>query len=313
MKNIFLVAALLATFTANACDVCSMYLVINPTDYRNSFQLNYRFRSAEALVKQGFLNQQMHIGSGYFSEDTFVEEYFTTYDAWGNFFLNERLQLSVNLPYNIAENYFNDSLVQEASGLGDVSALLLYQVHNTMSGADTDFRQRFSVGGGVKLPTGNYKMILDDEPVQPEYQPGTGSIDFLVNAQYIMRFKNWGGTANALYQLNGENNLGYAFANGFNGAATVFYQWQTGDQTVIMPEVGLFHEFAERDTENGVHMFGTGGSSTFAQYGLRTFLGDFALSGYYFYPVNQSLNDFQLSDNPRVTVSLQYTFAGKGK
>lgn len=309
MKRILMAFLLLNASWAYACDMCSIYLTINPTDYKHSLQLNYRYRGASAMIKQGFLNQQAHIGSGYFPEDTYVEEYFHTIDAWGNFFLSERLQLMVNLPYQIAENYYNDTIVQEASGIGDISGLLMYQVHNTKADAPVKFRQRFSVGGGLKLPTGKYKMEKDDEPIQQEYQPGTGSIDFILNAQYLMRYRKAGLSANVLYKINGENNQEYAFANGTNIDIRLFYQIKATKSVMIMPEVGVFYEEAERDIERGSQVYGTGGNATFGSLGLRTFYKEFSLIGTYFSSWNESLNDFQLANKERFVIGLIYTFS----
>jgi len=309
MKRLFIACLMLNASWVFACDMCSIYLTINPTDYKHSLQLNYRYRSASALIKQGFLNQQLHVGSGYFPEDTYAEEYFHTIDAWGTFFLSERLQLMVNLPYQFAESYYNDTIVQEASGIGDISGLLLYQVHNTKADSPTKFRQRLNVGGGLKLPTGKYKMEMDDEPIQQEFQPGTGSIDLILNAQYLMRYRSAGLSANVLYKVNGENNQQYAFANGANLDLRLFYQLKIKESLMVMPEVGVFYEEAERDIEREVPVYGTGGSATFGTFGLRTFYRDFSLVMSYFTPWSESLNDFQLANKERVVVGLVYTFS----
>lgn len=282
MKQLLIAFLLMNATGVYACDMCSIYLTINPTDYKHSIQLNYRYRGASAMIKQGFLNQQAHVGSGYFPEDTYAEEYFHTIDAWGNFFLSERLQLMVNLPYQIAENYYNDTIVQEASGVGDISGLLMYQVYNTKAEAPSKFRQRFSVGGGLKLPTGKYKIEADKEPIQQEYQPGTGSIDLILNAQYLMRYKNAGFSANVLYKINGENNQEYSFANGTNLDFRLFYQLKTSKSLMIMPEVGVFYEEAERDIERGVQVYGTGGNVSFGTIGGPHFLQTIFVNRYIF-------------------------------
>tara|TARA_B100000780_G_C21108197_1_gene447630 strand:- start:1272 stop:2222 length:951 start_codon:yes stop_codon:yes gene_type:complete len=310
-KWFLFVGLILFSFKSQACDLCSMYLTINPNDYKHSLQLNYRYRSAEALIKQGFLSAQAHVAEGYYPYDTYVKEQFQTIDLWGKFYLTQKLQLMVNLPYHINEYSENDTITQSTQGIGDISALALYQVYNSMYDANNNFRQRFNVGGGIKLPTGSYKEFIDDEFIDEDYQLGTGSIDFMINAQYLAKYKRVGLSTNLLYKINGENNMGYAFSNGLSADIKLFYQQPIGSKTVFMPEVGIYHEQAERDIQNRTTVPNTGGKVSYINTGVRLFYNNLALAANYFVPVSEALNDFQLANNDRFIVSLTWSFSSK--
>ena len=296
---------------AFACDLCSMYLTINPNDYKHSLQINYRYRSAEALIEQGYLSSQYHVADGYYPYDTYAKETFQTIDIWGRFYLTQKLQLIVNLPYQISAYSQNDTVTQSAEGIGDISALALYQVYNSMYSGKDGLRHRFIAGGGLKLPTGAYKLIEDDTPISEDYQPGTGSIDFILNAQYMVKYKRVGISSNFLYKFNGENELGYSFSNGLNADVRLFYQQPIGKKWVVMPEVGVFQEQAERDVDNQAQVSNTGGKVSLFNSGLRVFYKDVAIAANYFIPVKEELNDFQLANNDRVVVSLTWSFSTK--
>jgi len=107
------------------------------------------------------------------------------------------------------------------SGLGDVSLIYLRDVYK-----DTDFRtrQRFSVGLGVKAPTGKHtSRNSSGDLVHMMMQAGTGSWDGLLIANGTLAFgehadggAQWLLSPSLTYQMNSRNNLGYKVGDRLN-------------------------------------------------------------------------------------------------
>jgi hypothetical protein len=75
------------------------------------------------------------------------------------------------------------------------------------------------VGGGVKLPTGKYNTN-NNGSVNPSFQLGTGSWDYLLATEYIVRRKQFGLNTMLNYVIKTENRKWYRFGNQFNYAGT---------------------------------------------------------------------------------------------
>jgi hypothetical protein len=69
----------------------------------------------------------------------------------------------------------------------------------------------WQVGGGVKLPTGKYNTN-NNGSVNPSFQLGTGSWDYLLATEYIVRRKQFGLNTMLNYVIKTENGNGIALA-----------------------------------------------------------------------------------------------------
>lgn len=107
-------------------------------------------------------------------------------------------------------------------GIGDVSLLYLRDIYKD---ADMRTRQRFSVGIGVKAPTGDYKArnASNQNLVHMMMQAGTGSWDGLLLANGTLGFGThddggalWLLSPSAMYQINTRNDLGYKVGDRLN-------------------------------------------------------------------------------------------------
>ena len=297
-----------------------MYLSINPYDFKNSFSLNYRTISSQALFKAGPQFSQLrrnsvsgrrHSSPTYFYEDTKVVERFQIIDLWGKFFVSPKLQVALNIPFEYNDYKLNGKLDTELRGMGDISALGFYQVHNTVMDSVNTWRQRLTVGGGVKLPTGNFKAMKDDELIDADMQLGTGSLDFMILTSYMIRYQKLGLKTLLSYKFNGQNNINYSFANGTNVTTALFYQLKVGKNIALLPEAGLYYEAAERDTKGGEVVLNTGGEAMFGTYGVKLVKMPFVLEFNYQQKVSESLNDVQKPNNDRFIIGLSYNIASK--
>jgi len=107
------------------------------------------------------------------------------------------------------------------SGLGDVSLVYLRDVYK-----DADFRtrQRFSLGVGIKAPTGKHtSRNSSGDLIHMMMQAGTGSWDGLLIANGTLGFgehtdggAQWLLSPSLTYQMNSRNNLGYKVGDRLN-------------------------------------------------------------------------------------------------
>jgi hypothetical protein len=84
------------------------------------------------------------------------------------------------------------------AGFGDMSILAKYRLSESE-------RYGFAILAGIKVPTGStHRRGPDDERLETEHQPGTGSWDPIVGASAAAPFGPVTLTASALYQFSGQ-------------------------------------------------------------------------------------------------------------
>tara|TARA_Y100000782_G_C10189272_1_gene269375 strand:+ start:8086 stop:9045 length:960 start_codon:yes stop_codon:yes gene_type:complete len=302
------VAILPLSLNALACDLCNLYLSINPNDFQHSIAVNYRYRSQSSFLLAGPQFRVLHTGSGYLYSDTDAQERFQTIDVWGNFFPVRRVQLSINVPVTQHQLFYNGDEQYSISGVGDITLLGMYQIHNTTCDTVNDFRQRISVGGGIKLPTGAYKAADEDGNMyDPHMQVGTGSVDGIAAVDYMARYKRLGLSTNISYRMSSTNPAGYAFANRLNWTLHFFYQIPLLNQSLtLMPKAGFYHEQAEQDLDNNELVEDSGGKVWFGSFGGMLFWKKFSLNFAYQPPLKEELNGAQFPNDNRYVVGLNW-------
>src|SRR6185369_17278447 len=113
----------------------------------------------------------------------------------------------------------SDDGTLKTDGLGDLMMLVNYQLFNIKSISKDDkttWMHQVYLGGGVKFPTGENKVNVND----PEFnigdfnsQAGTGSVDYIVNATYNLLWNNSGLVTNVAYRINTANKQDFRFGN----------------------------------------------------------------------------------------------------
>ncbi len=297
MRTLFVFACLffLTSNVSQACDRCGCslsghYLSALPQYQRHVVGARWFYRSFESE----------HEGEG------LASDHFHSAEIWGRFYPLKRLQLLGVLPVN----FFTKKTTSEAitrQGLGDAVLLANYNVLQNVWGADAKWRQAVYLGGGIKLPTGKFDPELVRQNINPNLQPGTGTLDWLASASYTLRYGNWGLNANALFRLSGENSEQFQFGNRLNAGGRLFYWTQTG-QSSWLPSVGIAHEWAAEDFDHGASVLETGGYATFATAGLDWYFNNLAFSAQWDIPVAQYLGNGYINAGQRVQLGLSYLF-----
>ena len=327
-----------------ACDLCTIYIGIQPNDYKNTFGVRYRYRVFEKdyyakpfntvnpLQKtKGRLgekhgNNDEHLTTT--EEKVTYTEVYNSYDVYANFFLNQRFQIGMNTYF--ADNYvlINDSIIDNVGGIGDVTLTLKYQLSNSKKSTDSlltnKLVHRLTIGGGFNLKTGNFNkysvtsyntsIISNDlvvEPVKeldPHIQSGTGSFGYLFLLEYLTKWKNLGFNGNISYRMNTTNKNGFRFANRLNVNTSLFVLIKLSKKVKIMPNTGVSFETSNRDQLNDTNFKGSGGKALFFNSGINIFINQLGLEFSYYLPVYENLLDDQLFNQKRIITQLAYYF-----
>lgn len=127
------------------------------------------------------------------------------------------LTLSTRLPYvkrkGIREGEIEDGEAEahdhgDADGVGDLSVLAQYRFFDSSS-VDA------SLIGGIKAPTGSTNEKDGNEKLETEFQPGTGSWDWLFGASSSVNAGGFGVHGNVLYNLTTEGSQNTEIGDAF--------------------------------------------------------------------------------------------------
>lgn len=245
-KWIFLFSILYFTGTAaKACDICgcgpgSYYLGILPEYHKRFIGLRYQYKTLRT-----------HLGP--FGEQTplTTNETYQSAELWGGWNLGRRFRMLAFVPYN-----FNIRQSQEGrgtkSGPGDVAVMGYYQLfnHTGMLGRRL-LVQSLWAGAGIKLPVGRYSPSdRADIPESPNnFQLGTASTDFTLNAAYDIRYNDLGLNVNMNYKMNTANRYHYRYGNKLTTNVLAYYKIRIAAQTTLSPNAGLLYETSQKDIE----------------------------------------------------------------
>lgn len=328
---------------ACACDLCSVYLGINPNDFKNSIGIRYRYRDFQKnYISQGTPNinekkntrsllHEKHGGADNGINEgevyTYAETYHT-YDLMATLFLNPKWQM--NITGYFADNYVlqNDSVIANVAGLGDLTLLTNYSIFNSKKNTDADDNKklisRITVGMGAIIPTGHFNkhhvemnrrelqtdvfVDVSQNVLDAHLQAGTGAFSGLFVAEYQAKYGQFGVNLASSYRANTQNKNGFRFANRFNANGNLFSQIRITKKLTLMPYIGGNYERANRDQQDGNDMTYSGGKVLFWNGGINWFIRNLRVDLTYFSPVHERLFGDQPYNKARVTGQLIYYF-----
>jgi hypothetical protein len=127
----------------------------------------------------------------------------------------------------------------DVSGVGDLSVLAKYKLtHGGTTG--------LALIGGIKIPTGStHKQSLEDERLETEHQPGTGSWDPVVGAAAGTRLGPLQLNVSGLYQFSGKGAQDTRLGDRAQGGISLSHRFG--------PAEHHDHEVDEDHHEHGAH------------------------------------------------------------
>lgn len=298
MKKIFMAGMLfLSLQEVNACDICgcsSGNYFIGPFQqfHKHFFGTRYSFRSFRSRMAD--------------DPTQFSKDFYQTIELWGGLNIGKKWQVLGFVPYNINRQNSDDGLTK-SNGIGDITVIINYNLLNKQSKnkKGSTVSQQLWIGGGVKIPTGNFSPDPNDIIPTASNQAGTGSVDYLLNAMYAIHINNWGINSSITYKINRSAD-DYRFGNRFSSSAFVFRSITSGN-TVFNPNLGLLYENLQANKLAGEKVPDSGGNALLASAGLETGFNKISVGFNVQLPVSQNFSNEQTTT--KVRGMLHVTFA----
>ena len=283
-------------FDDDDCDTCGCSASGGSMGF--SSMLNQNF------VGLRYIRQSYSTRDGIFNNSPWIDQTFNTVQAWGRIPVSKKIQITALVPYHFHENEKTTG-TQSISGMGDITVMALYTVFETTRDTAV-FKHTVQLGGGVKAPTGKYNKE-NNGSVNPSFQVGTGSWDYVLATEYIVRKDNLGLNAMLNYTIKTENADHYQFGNQFNYGSTLFYAFSTAKMSYV-PQLGIAGEVTESNKEYGQNTLKTtSGDIFFGKIGMEIGRDRFSLGLNAMLPINQNLTGGLVKADYRWSVNLNYS------
>jgi hypothetical protein len=250
-----------------------------------------------------YFNQSYKSTDGLYLNSPWYTENFNTIQVWARFPVVKNFQVSALLPYHF-HNRETASGKQSISGIGDATILGMYKIYQTHKDS-TVLVHTLQLGGGVKIPFGKFDQA-NNGSVNPSYQVGTGSWDFLLATEYVVKRKQFGLNTMLNYVIKTENEKQYRFGNQFNYATTFFYLYEK-DKYSIVPQLGFAGEVYKDNYQLGQKVRNTAGDIFMGKLGFEIGKDKFSLGANVMLPIQQNLTGGNVEANYRWSLNLNYS------
>ncbi|NSL88885.1 hypothetical protein ECE50_018735 [Chitinophaga sp. Mgbs1] len=302
MKKLFFIMAILMPAGVFACDICGCsasgyQLGILPQYHKNFIGLRYGYRQFRSTHPTELGNTMNHES----------REFYHTTELWGRWYATKRLQLFAFVPFQYFKREEGKSITT-VSGLGDITLMANYTFLDNNWDLSRKWHHVFQAGGGIKLPTGKTGIPDEGGNIYQNFQPGSRSTDFVVNAVYTMRRGKWGINTDASYRINTANKESYQFGNRFNTSIRGFLYQPVSKTVALQPYAGVMYEHAAGDRQDRKTKDYTGGEMVHTSVGADVYFKRFSAGVQAQLPVYQHLSDGYNHSYARVSATVNFFF-----
>ncbi|MCG2611116.1 transporter [Flavobacterium sp. SM15] len=250
-----------------------------------------------------YFNQRYRSNDKLYTNSVWHDENFNTIQLWARIPVVKNVQVSVLAPYHFnSRKTFAES--QLISGLGDITFIGMYRLYQTHKDS-TVFVHTLQLGGGIKAPTGKFDAA-NNGSVNPSFQLGTGSWDYLLTLEYVIKHKKIGLNTMLNYIIKTENEKKYRFGNQTNYAVTLFYLWEKNEYSVA-PQLGLAGEVYAFNYQYGEKVRNTNGDVIFGKFGFEIGRDKLSFGANAMLPINQNLTGGRVEASYRWSLHLNYS------
>ena len=277
----------------DVCDACGCSA--NGGSMGFSSMLNNNFIGIR-YVYQSYTTKE-----GVFNNSPWIDENFNTIQIWTRIPISERIQLTALLPYHSN----NRELVtgkNGISGIGDMTLMAMYTFVEPIMDSVAVYSHKLQIGGGLKAPTGKYNAS-NSGTLNPSFQLGTGSWDYLLVSEYVLKRKQLGLNTSLSYTFKTENQKQYQFGNQFNYGTTLFYLLDL-NKIKLVPQLGLAGELYESNRQVKQNVIGTKGDILFGKIGFEIGKDKLSFGINTMLPINQNLTGGNVKANYRLSLNL---------
>ncbi|WP_438965663.1 transporter [Flavobacterium sp.] len=250
-----------------------------------------------------YFNQSYKSNDGLYSNSPWYNENFNTIQIWTRIPVAKNIQISALLPYHF-HNRESATGKQDISGIGDATVLGMYTIYQTKKDS-ANLYHALQLGAGIKIPLGKFDAA-NNGSVNPSYQVGTGSWDYLLASEYVIKRKQLGLNSMLNYVIKTENDKNYRFGNQFNYATTLFYLIEK-EAFSLVPQIGVAGEVYEDNYQLNQKVRGTAGDIFMGKLGFEIGKDKFSFGANAMLPINQNLTDGNVKSNYRWSINLNYS------
>lgn len=323
-RNLFsalLPLLLLLAVPGRACDICGCFMGITPYDNQSGFSLMHRYRVFNGYQGYGQAPQFFPRGTSALfpphpnrtdagfrhahNGDPNDYEIYRVVELRGKYFLSKRLELNAFVPYVMNSARANGQTLNLA-GIGDATVFAGYHLIRNIETAGV--QSRLIVGGGAKLPTGDYQRRNAAGRRYPTLnQPGTGTTDGFVYANYIGSYRSFGLSLNTSYRRGSRNRIDEGLAPSATTFANLFYRIPLGPSWQVYPSAQFFYEKTKGETFEGQLTGEHAMNNALLGPGLDVYYRNFSLNTSFQLPVYTAATDHPASAG-RMVLAVGYSF-----
>ncbi len=307
-KTIFLLFFVLLQGIVFACDVCSIFEGIRPYDFnhRLGFWQRSRFHQGtfepfQTKARPKHLEEEPDevVGDEY-------REVYSSFELRGNYQINERWSVFALLPIVQRERTLNAEMEGKNSGIGDPILMLRYApLISKKTDKNSNFKHRLVSAFGVKFPLGETQKQYEGEVLDHHLQAGTGSYDFMLQFEYMAKYKRLGVMVNGMGRVNTPNLSAYQHGH----VTSLLYQHFVvlgNEERSFLPFVGFYAEQLSADREDGSAISGTEGRYLFTSLGMEYQFKNVSINGTWQRCIAQEQEGVQIPALAQVQFGLSY-------
>lgn len=283
-------------FDKDECDACGCSASGGSMGF--SSMLNNNF------IGIRYVFQSYSAKEGVFNNSPWIKENFNTAQIWSRIPISKRIQITTLMPYHDNNRNLPSTGTETISGIGDLTVMGLYTIYKTPSDSMPTYSHKLQFGAGIKAPTGQYK-VNNNATLNPSFQLGTGSWDYLLVAEYVIKRKQLGFNSVFSYTYKTENQKQYQFGNQLNYSGTLFYLLDLR-KLKLVPQGGVAGEVYGENKQVKQIVPNTKGEILFSKFGIELGRDKWSIGLNSMLPINQNLTGGNVKANYRWAINLNY-------
>lgn len=249
------------------------------------------------------LNQLYKSKNPLYTDALWYDEKYNTTQVWARIPVFKNIQITILIPYHFHQRNTETSS-QEISGIGDITLLAFYQIYNTKNDS-LAVKNTLQIGFGVKIPSGKFDEVNNSGSINQSYQLGTGSWDYPLAIEHILKLKKLGMNNSINYIVKTANEKAYQYGNQLNYGSTIFYLFEK-NETTIAPQIGFAGEIYNENMHYKQTLKNTKGDILFGKIGLEMGKNKYSLGLNLMLPLQQNLASGNLEAVHRWSVNFNY-------
>lgn len=335
LKQLLLWFVLVFPLYTTACDMCGCFMGITPYDNQSSIQVLHRYRAFNGYYGQNQehlwfptvkeisqatsntlgapvnMNQLRHAAHNDVATPVYSNrdyEVYQTTELRVKYFIHKRIELNAFVPFNNFQSLEGGATNFHSTGLGDIT---VYSGIHVIRKIEVEGAQhRLIIGAGVKLPTGNANVKLNDERIPLMMQSGTGATDFFISGNYILGIKKFGLSLTSSFKVNGTNKFNEQILPSTTQYLNLFLRFNRNNWMFI-PSIQNYYEYTNGMVMDNVYMAVTKMNVLYSGLGFDVFYKNIGITSSFQVKTAEEITQGKIAGTSRLAFGLTYNFKQK--